>query len=212
MLSMLKMLDLQSANDGRRISVLLRELAGHGYHRNVIRYWNANRAALWTNVDIWGQVGYCILGLGRKGEARKHFSEWKQRRGVQMWMVTNYVWSCARWGRSSREHIRATCQEALAQLRHDHSAKYLAHVLAESEAILGNQPGFLETSNKYRALFDGNLKKGEYFEDRQKYLMREIPRIIELLAQGRTKRFGLAAQRLRLRQIPFIMLSGINLQ
>ena len=129
-----------------------------------------------------------------------------------MWMVTNYVWSCARWGRSSREHIRATCQEALAQLRHDHSAKYLAHVLAESEAILGNQPGFLETSNKYRALFDGNLKKGEYFEDRQKYLMREIPRIIELLAQGRTKRFGLAAQRLRLRQIPFIVLSGINLQ
>ena len=72
-LSMLTMLDAQSANDGRRISVLLQELAGHGYHRNVIRYWNANRAALWANVDIWGQVGYCILGLGRKGEARKHF-------------------------------------------------------------------------------------------------------------------------------------------
>jgi predicted Zn-dependent protease len=211
-LAMLKMLDPQSANDGRRISVLLQELARHGYHRNVIRYWDANRAALWTNVDIWGQVGYCILGLGRKGAARKHFSEWKQRRGVQMWMVTNYVWSCARWGRGSREHIRATCQEALAQLRHDHSAKYLAHVLAESEAILGNQPGFLETSNKYRALFDGNLKKGEYFEDRQKYLMQEVPRIIELLGQGRTKSFGLAAQRLRLRQIPFIMLSGIHLQ
>ncbi|HEY6372975.1 MAG TPA: tetratricopeptide repeat protein, partial [Candidatus Sulfotelmatobacter sp.] len=126
-LSMLKMLDAQSANDGQRIWVLLQELSGHGYHRNVVRYWNAHRASLWTNVDIWGQVGYCILGLGRKGEARKHFSDWKQRRGVQMWMVTNYVWSCARWGRSSREHIRTTCQEALAQLRHDHSAKYLAH-------------------------------------------------------------------------------------
>ncbi len=210
-LSMLTMLDAKSANDGRRISVLLQELSGHGYHRNVIRYWNANREALSTKVDIWGQVGYCILGLGRKGEARKHFSDWKQRRGVQMWMVTNYVWSCARWGRSSREHIRTTCQEALAQLPHDHSAKYLAHVLAESEAILGNQSGFLEASNKYRALLDGNLKKGEYFEDRQKYLLREIPRIVELMAQGRTKKFAFAGQRLRFQQLPFIVLSGINL-
>jgi hypothetical protein len=157
-----------------------------------------------------GQVGYCILGLGRKGQARKHFSEWKQRRGVQTWMVTNYVWSCPRWGRSSREHIRTTCQDAFAQLHHDHSAKYLAHVLAESEAILGNPQGFLEISNKYRVLFDGSLKKGEYFED-QKYLLREIPRIAEFLAQGRTKRFALAAQSLRLRQIPFLVLSGINL-
>jgi hypothetical protein len=76
-----------------------------------------------------------------------------------MWMVTNYVWSSPRWSRVSREHIRSTCLQALSQLPHDHSAKYLVHLLAESQAILGDDRGVLETFEKYRSLFDGSVRK-----------------------------------------------------
>jgi hypothetical protein len=85
-------------------------------------------------------------------------------------------------------------------------------VLAESQVILGDQHGFLETSTKYRILFDGGIKKSEYFEDRQKYLLTEIPRLIEVLQQSRTNKFRRASQMLRVKQIPFIVLSGINLE
>ena len=158
--------------------MLLQELVSRGYHRHVISYWKKNHSALYSNVEVWGTGRrYCLLSLGHKAEAREQLSEWSQRRGVQMWMVTNYVWSCPRWSRDSREHIRTTCQQALLQLPHDHSAKYLVHLLAESQAILGDQTGFLDTAEKYHLLLDGAVKKSEYFEDRQKYLLTDIPRL-----------------------------------
>jgi tetratricopeptide (TPR) repeat protein len=211
-LSILHGLDAQSVNDGRRIAVLLHELAARGYHREVINYWKKNHSSVYSNVEIWAQVGYCILSLGRKTQARKHFSEWTQRRGVQMWMVTNYVWSSPRWSHASREHIRTTCLQVLSQLPHDHSAKYLVHVLAESQAILGDDRGFTETLEKYRSLFDGTTKKAEYFEERQKYLLNDIPRLSETLTQRGKTRFIRAAGLLRLKQIPFILLSEIKPQ
>jgi tetratricopeptide (TPR) repeat protein len=211
-LSILQGLDAQSANDARRVAVLLHELAARGYHREVINYWEKNHPAVYSNVEIWAQVGYCILSLGRKAQARKHFSEWAQRRGVQMWMVTNYVWSSPRWSRASREHIRSTCLQALSQLPHDHSAKYLVHVLAESQAILDDDRGFLETLEKYRSLFDGSVKKPEYFEERQKYLLTEIPVLAQILQQRGKTKFARAARFLRLKQIPFIVFSEIKPQ
>ncbi len=211
-LAILQQLDAQSATDGRRIQVLLHELAAHGYHREVINYWKKNHSAVYSNVEIWAQVGYCFLSLGRKTQSRKHFSEWTQRRGVQMWMVTNYVWSSPRLSHSSREHIRSTCLQALSQLPHDHSVKYLVHVLAESQAIVGDDCGFSETLEKYQSLFDGSVKKPEYFEERQRYLLRDIPRLAEILRQRGKAKFIRAAGLLRLKQIPFIVLSEIKPQ
>jgi len=211
-LSILQHLDPQSGNDGRRITVLLQELVSRGYHRHVISYWKKNHSALYSNVEVWGQVGYCLLSLGHKAEAREQLSEWSQRRGVQMWMVTNYVWSCPRWSRDSREHIRTTCQQALLQLPHDHSAKYLVHLLAESQAILGDQTGFLDTAEKYHLLLDGAVKKSEYFEDRQKYLLTDIPRLVETLKLKGPNNFVRSSKVLRLKQIPFILLSRIKVQ
>jgi hypothetical protein len=210
-ISILQGLHAQST-DGRRIAVLLHELAARGYHREVINYWKKNQPSVYPNVEIWAQVGYCILSLGRKAQAANHFSEWTQRPGVQMWMVTNYVWSSPRWSHASREHIRTTCLQALSQLPHDHSAKYLVHVLAESQAILGDDRGFLETLEKYRSLFDGSVKKPEYFEERQKYLLTEIPSLAHILKQRGKTKFARTARFLRLKQIPFIVFSEIKPQ
>jgi hypothetical protein len=210
MFQLLRLFDAGSARDRRLIGVLLTGLANRGYHKTIVRYWEQNSVALQSDTEIWARVSICILGLGNKGRGFRHLSDWKERPGVQMCMVTNYVWSCPRLGKSDREHLRMTCEELLTRFQHDHSAKYIAHVLAESLALLDDQKGFIETAQKYRALFTGSLTKSEYFEDRQKYLLKDIPRLIDHLQRGQIPNFRRASKALLLKQIPFVVMSRIS--
>jgi hypothetical protein len=84
--------------------------------------------------------------------------------------------------------------------------------LGESQAILGNQAGFLETTEKYYFLLDGSLKKSEYFEDRQKYLLTDIPRLVETLKLKGSNKFARSSRVLRFKQIKFILRSKIGVQ
>lgn len=210
LLHLLRLFDAKTARDRRLIAVLITGLANGGCQKAVVRYWEQNSAALQSDTEIWALVSICILSLGDKGRGFRHLSDWKERPGVQMCMVTNYVWSSPRLGKGDREHLLNTCEELLTRFQHDHSAKYLAHFLAESQVMLDDQKGLLETAHRYRMLFTGSLAKSEYFEDRQKYLLKDIPRLIDLLQKGKIKSFRWASRALRLKEIPFNVMSRIS--
>ena len=102
-----------------------------------------------------------------------------------MWVVANYIQTFPSGGRANLEEMRAACRDALARLPHDHCARYLAHVQAECCARLKDTQGFLDTWNRYRAYFDCREKPNEWFENKRKYLLTDIPMMARYLEQNR---------------------------
>jgi hypothetical protein len=49
----------------------------------------------------WSEVGRALLELGRKKEARNLLAGWRQRTGIIMWMIVNYVMCFPRHGREN---------------------------------------------------------------------------------------------------------------
>lgn len=85
--------------------------------------------------------------------------------------------------------VIATCRDALAQLPHDHSARYLAVMQAEACALMGDKKALLETWSERRGYFGGELKPGEYFSTEHKYLLYDIPDLVEVLQHNQPKRY-----------------------
>jgi hypothetical protein len=143
--ALLRMVDRAEWADGHYRAVLFRRLSEFGYHRVVVRYWKRNRAAVEAHVDSWAEVGRVLESLDRKEQARKVLTDWRQRAGVPMWAVANYVLCFSRRKTVDLQEVLSTCADALAGLTHDNCAKYLAHVQAEMCALLGDAAGFRRT-------------------------------------------------------------------
>jgi hypothetical protein len=190
------MVDRAEWADGHYRAVLLRHLSEFGYHRLVVRYWKGNQAAVGNHADSWAEVGRVLVALDRIEQARKLLKDWRQRAGVPMWAVANYVVCFSRRKTVDLHEIFSTCTDALALLTHDHCAKYLAHVEAEMCALLGNPEAFRTTWLKHKGYFTGELEKGEWFESRHTHLLSDIPRLAGLLETKQIDQFRAASQEL----------------
>jgi hypothetical protein len=200
---LLRRLDACERVDPRCRVELLRRLSEYGYHRNIIWYWKKHRAVLEGEVECWGYVGRSFVTLKRRREAREHLGNWRTRPGVRMWMVTNYVLCHRLLGRKNLEETRATCADALAKLPHDHTARYLAHVLADANIQLKDMDTLRAVMIKHRNLFTGALHKSEFFPERRKYLLDRIPALVALVDQpGRLRR---ACCKLRFRRLALLL-------
>ena len=178
-------------------AILLSKLSDLGEQRAVLRYWNRNREQLRDSIDCWSQAGRALIDLGRKGKARELMQDWRQHKGVTMWMVTNYVLCFSKLRRAHLEELASTCSDALEGLEHDHCAKYLAHRLAEAAALLDTRDEFLKTWRTYRNYFDTKLETREYFRNRDKYLLGQISEMAEALDAGRIRDYQKAVNRLK---------------
>jgi predicted Zn-dependent protease len=183
--------------DGSRYRALAYRLLGdYGYHRLVIRLSAKRDPAAVTSIDEWAEIGRSLAGSHMSAAARRHYADWRERSGVEMWMVCNYVLSLAR---SRRDHLLeryASSRDALAALPHDHCAKYLAHAQAEACAVLGFRERFLETWTTCARYFDGQVGGQEYFPREQRYLLKSLPELAGHLTNGRTWRARVLAVRL----------------
>jgi len=103
-----------------------------------------------------------------------------------MWMIANYALCVSRYRRSHLEELRTACQDALSGLPHDHCASFLAHVLAEACALLGDKEAFLKTWNAYSVYFGAELKNDEYFHPKRRHLLGDIPMMARYLQQNET--------------------------
>jgi hypothetical protein len=180
---------------------VLRQLSNTGHYWSVIRYWKKHRKLVESDTVVWSEVGRALASADRKAQTRKLLSSWRDHPGVGMWVLTNYLLCTPRYTGKQLREVLATCRDGLAGLPPDHCAKYLAHVLAEVYAALGDVAGFRETWEHYRNYFTGSVDGSEYFEDRRRYLLDDIPQLTELLQQGKMTRFRMACWKLRMRQI-----------
>ena len=155
--------------------ILLKQLCDLGYARSVVRYWKRNRVAFEGDVESWAEVSRAFIKLKRKREAGKLLKPWRQRPGVPMWVVGNYMLCLSALRRKPLQEARSSCRDALVGLRHDHCAKYLAHREAEACALLGDHKAFGEIWSERRSYFDGKLADPEWFEPKLKYLLAKLP-------------------------------------
>jgi tetratricopeptide (TPR) repeat protein len=174
----------------------------NGYPRLVIGFWKAMPADAQTeDSDAWAQAGRAMINRRRYTAARALFLDWRNRRGVGMWSLANYMRSLSRFRHRDLREVIASCRDALANLRHDHCARYLVCLQAEACALGGDKDGLLAVWNDRREYFKGELKKDEYFNAPEKYLMREIPDLVEALEQKGLGAYSRGVWHLRYRRV-----------
>ena len=200
-MSLLELADRSPWIDGSYRAKALDRLNGVGHYRLVIKYWRKHRAEVEADVSTWSETGRALASLRRTSEARKLLSSWRSRRGVSMYVVANYVGCFSAVWPSDLKQIVATCGDALRDLPHDHCARYLAHVKAEACALLGDKRGLLETWNQYRSYFDCKENANEWFEQRRRPLLTDIPMLVRFLEQNQLGLYRKTVWGLRWRHI-----------
>jgi len=184
-----KMVDAAAWPKERYRASLMKELSDAGYARLVARYWKNNKAQVEADVDAWAETARALVVLKRKGEARTLLARWRERSGVAMWAVANYV-NCLTGLRAKQlGEVHSACHDALTGLPHDHCAKYLVHRQAEACALLGDEKGLLETWNEYRNYFNGQLEKAEWFEPQRRYLLADLVILARSMEENNRKMY-----------------------
>jgi len=197
--ALLGLVDQAPWGDGRYRAAVFEVLIDHGYQRAVVRYWKKHPDLVNSDLESWRSVGRALVGLKKNAEGRKLLAGWRDRSGVAMWVVANYILTFSSFGAAQLREAAAACNDALAELPHDHCAKYLAHKQAEAFALLGDKQAFLETWNRYRNYFGTDPAKDEFF--RQTYLLADIPAMAHLLQQNETKAYSQIVRSLRWRPV-----------
>jgi cellulose synthase operon protein C len=211
---LLKFIDQTEWADGRYRAVALGILVDHEYYGRVIRYWKKNQTEIGHEVESVSQIARSLLNLNRKEEARSLLANWRERNGVAMWMVANYLSCFSRTDQGSWSEVLSTCKDALARLQHDHCAKYLAHVQAEICAARGDLNGFRETWTSHRPYFTGQRYESEWFDTGRVHLLKDIPEMATILEKNQSKVFLEKCAELRskqaLEQVPSVTSAHTN--
>ena len=201
LLSLLELADRSAWINGAYRAKALDRLNSVGHYRLVINYWNKHRGEVEADVSTWSETGRALASLRQRSEVRKLLSSWRERRGVSMWVVANYVGCLSAVWPSDLKEIVATSGDALRDLPHDHCARYVAHVKAEACVLLGDKRGLRETWDQYRSYFDCKEESNEWFEDRRRPLLTDIPMLVRFLEQNQAGLYRRTVWRLRWRHI-----------
>jgi hypothetical protein len=199
-LSILRIVDAMPGGHAVHRAMLLRKLSDFGFKRIVVRYWNKNRRRIASQVEPWSETIRALTALKNYRGVRKLMAGWQQRKGVGMWVIANYVMALR--GTSSRQlkALRSACQDALAGLPHDHCARYLVYRGAEASALLGDKEALLDCCQRYREYFDGKLEEGEWFEEKRRYLLTDLPALERFLKSNDLRNYKTQLRRLRREQ------------
>ena len=198
MISLMKLIERSSWRDDFRAADLFAILTPHGYPRLVVRFWKqmCDQGA-YGDSDAWAEAGRAMVDLRHKRSARKLLEDWRGRRGVRMWSLANYLQCLSRLSKRNLEEVIRTCNDALAELPHDHCARYLAHMQAEACALAGEESGLVKLWNDWRGYFGDDLKPGEYFRTAYKHLLYEIPDMVDALQRNDRKSYRKILWRVR---------------
>jgi len=173
------------------------------YSGLVVRFW---KEACYQGLDedsgAWAEAGSAMVDRGKRRMARRLFQGWRDRRGVQMWSLANYLQILSHSNGEDLEEIVATCRDALANLPHDHCARYLACLQAEACALLGRNDDLIAVWDDRRGYFDEDtLNEHEYFNPSEEHLVYDIPDIIKALQSGDHRAHRKLLWRLRFKRL-----------
>jgi hypothetical protein len=149
-------------------------LIDYGYEKLIPKLYSGLSEDAITSVHEWAQIGRGFLACKRYDVAGRLLGAWRNRTGVAMWMVTNYILSLSRLQRDELQERFCSARDALAGLPHDSCAKYLVHMQAEACALLGDRAGLSDIFSSYKKYFNGRLEKDEYFAGRDFHLLHDM--------------------------------------
>jgi len=153
--SMLKLLKNVPWDAAEYVACVLSTLGDLGHGKAALSYWRANREAWQIETAIWQQVGHILLDQSRR-RARAFLADWRNQKGVDMFIVCNYTMAL----RGSEveghlgdrlEEIHTNSCDALERLEHDWTARYLVLNMCEAALRLGRYDVFLAHMDEYRA-------------------------------------------------------------
>jgi predicted Zn-dependent protease len=209
-LALLKTLDANDLYARPLRGTFFQKLSDFGYQRLVVKYWKKHREQVESDIGSWSETARALAGLKTsKTEARKFMSGWRERTGIEMWAVANLATCYSPFRRKQLRELASTCHDALAGLPHDHCARFLVYVEAESCALLGDKKAFLDVWQKYRNYFDGTLEKSEWFQATRKHLLADIPAMARTLQEGQKSQYRKLLWQLR-REHLFAKFRGIK--
>jgi len=196
-LRLLKLVDVINGRLGMHQATLFQKLSDLGYPQLVFLYWKKHRGQVATDTESWSETMRALAILRKRREAREVFSGWHERKGVEMWVVANYLTCLRSLGSRHLQEILSTCHAALEGLPHDHCARYMAHREAEAGALLGDQNAFAECCAQYRLYFDGAIEKNEWFPAAERYLLADIPGLARHLREREYRAYKAKVRTLR---------------
>ncbi len=97
-------------------------------------FWR-RRGALSSDDMAWGQTGYALISFGRMKEVAHWLSDWRQRQGVQPWMLFNLCLALRHLGRY--EEANSLARHVLETLGHREGSADLRLFLAVEDALAG---------------------------------------------------------------------------
>jgi len=184
--------------EGATIADLLSQLNKSGYSELALACWNRMRAnGLESNTDAWAQAGRALVNLRKHKAARELMRDWRTRKGVGMWVLTNYIACCSRIRRDQLNEVIGTCRDALALLPHDHCARFMAYMEAEALVLAGDKHGLMTAWIKYSRFFEGMPDKSEFFPQGQRYLIHELPDAVQLHKDGKNLSYSMLLWKMR---------------
>jgi len=187
--------------EGAYRASVFKHLNDVGHYHLVTKCCKKYRAEAESDVAMWSELARAFASLKRRTEGRKLVCSWRQKRGVPMWVIANYVGCISTVSPNGLKEIAASCGDALRDLPHDHCARYLAHAKAEACALLGDKQGLRQTWDQYRPYFDCKENKQEWFDKIRRPLLTEIPMMIRFLEQNESGLYRKAVWRLRWRHL-----------
>jgi hypothetical protein len=187
--------------DDRYCAQIFGLLTSYGYQRLVLRNWKAmTRKGVEPSTALWAEVGRAMVGA-QKHQGSRFLQDWRTRAGVAMWMVANYTLCLSRFRTAQLHEVVASCRDALNALRHDHCARYLAHIQAEAYALLGQREALLAIWEQQANYFDGKPEAQEYFDAEDKHLLGDIPMLVRFLQQGQYRLYRKQLWAMRLNRL-----------
>jgi len=184
LLALLRIVDSAAWSKVRYRADLLKQLTDVGYARLVAKYWKNNEDLVQPDVGAWAETARALVVLKRRSNARKLLAGWRERTGVEMWVVANYVTCLSALRPKQLREMLYSCRDALAGLPHDHCAKFLVHRQAEVCALNGDKKAFSDTWEEHRSYFDGKLENEEWFDTRRRYLLADLPILAKSLEEN----------------------------
>ncbi len=150
-----------------------------------IAWWKAHRELVERETPVWEVIGRLLMQTNDK-QARDFLRSWRERRGVGMFAVCNYLIVLHRLlandlgGRTDLQvAIRDNAAEALRQLAPDHTARYLASALGAACLRLKDDASFLQNYDHYRSLLQDEGEPDQWYMG----TMTGIPEFLTLCAE-----------------------------
>jgi hypothetical protein len=201
-IKLMKLVEQSVWIDADYLAELMELMNKHRYRKLVIASWRRiTQQGLERNTAMWAQVGNAMINMGKRRDAKALLADWRERAGVQMWMVCNYLLTLSHFRRSDLSALIQSVEDAMTGLPHDHCTRYMVYLEMEGRAVIGDDTGLLAAWDRYSYYVEGASEKSDFFPESKKYLIGDVANAVKYLKTDERGRYWRLVWMLRFRRV-----------